>query len=365
MLALVLLQAGWCAALDALGFGAHIEGASVDPAGQLYATHFRDTSDSSFNGNAVGRNVIGQIDLITGNTSAYFVGEANAVFNGMRWDHTGESVYLADVGQGKVVHLDISTKQSTTFCEGSSMSTLGAPNDLALSKTGLLFLSGQNWDSVSGALWLCKPSGVGHAEAVLLEGGMGRTNGIALSPDDSTLYLTEATGSPVSNASDAEGQRIWKYLVAANGSISNKTQFYNFALDPSTPEATVDSDGMRTDARGNLYVTRNGGSKISVLSPTGQLLKELSLPTIAAVTNLAFGGANGTTIYAVGRCSPAGWGNGDACIDIINSDDAGREWSWFHSSSESENEPISAAHCGKAMILLASAAIITWQMASW
>merc|ERR1711997_608282 len=82
------------------------------------------------------------------------------------------------------------------------------------------------------------------------------------------------------------------------------------------------------------YVTRNGGGKISVLSPTGQLLKELSLPNIAAVTNLAFGGANGTTIYAVGRCSPAGWGNGNGCVDVVSSDYAGREWSWFHSVPE-------------------------------
>merc|ERR1712242_280450 len=98
--------------------------------------------------------------------------------------------------------------------------------------------------------------------------------------------------------------------------------------------ANDDSDGMRTDVQGNLHVTRNGGGKISVLSPTGQLLKELSLPNIAAVTNLAFGGANGTTIYAVGRCSPAGWGNGNGCIDVVSSDYSGREWSWFHSVPE-------------------------------
>merc|ERR1712045_638424 len=82
------------------------------------------------------------------------------------------------------------------------------------------------------------------------------------------------------------------------------------------------------------YVTRHGGGKISVLSPTGQLLKELSLPNIAAVTNLAFGGVNGTTIYAVGRCSPAGWGNGDGCVDVVSSDYAGREWSWFRNAPE-------------------------------
>merc|ERR1719277_1662438 len=116
------------------------------------------------------------------------------------------------------------------------MKELGVPNDLALSKAGFLFLSGQNWGAAKGALWLCAPLAGGRAKATLLEGGMGRTNGIALSPDDRTLYLTEALGS------QAWKQRIWKYTVAADGSISNKTEFYNFKRG-----ASKDSDGMRTD----------------------------------------------------------------------------------------------------------------------
>merc|ERR1719343_1293543 len=133
------------------------------------------------------------------------------------------------------------------FCSDEQMSAKGVPNDLALSKSGLVFLSGQDWGSSTGGLWLCRANG----EAVLLE-TMGRTNGIALSPDDATLYVTEAIGSPVANDTFAEGQRIWKYDVAADGSISNKVEFFNFATDfPMTlpGEASVDSDGMRTDIR--------------------------------------------------------------------------------------------------------------------
>jgi len=301
-------------------FGAHIEGASIDPSGSLYATHFRNTEDSSSGGNNNGRHVIGRAD-----GTAFFTGEPNAQFNGMKWDHNSDAVYLADVGQGKVVKVSTNNMVAVDHCSDSRMRSQGVPNDLALSKSGLLFLSGQDWGSVSGALWLCRANG----QAVLLEGSMGRTNGIALSPDDSTLYLTEATGSPVSNPSDSTGQRIWKYDVSVDGSISNKQEFFNFATDMPQPEANVDADGMRTDVEGNLYVTRNGGSKVTVISPQGNRLRDIPLSRTNSPTNLAFGGAQGDSLYVVGRCAGSAWSQGNGCVDVVQALYPGREWSWF------------------------------------
>lgn len=199
----------------------------------------------------------------------------------------------------------------------------GVPNDLALSKSGYLFLSGQDWGTSMGALWLCTPSG----QARLLEGPMNRTNGIALSSDDHTLYLTEAAGSPVAKA--AGWQRIWKYDVGPGGSISNKRLHFDFATT-KTPEATVDSDGMRMDIRGNLYVTRNGNQKVMVISSAGALAAELSLKDIVNPTNLAIGGTGGKTIYVVGRCGANRWGEGHGCMEQLQALSPGREWSWFH-----------------------------------
>merc|ERR1719367_2250691 len=210
------------------------------------------------------------------------------------------------------------------FCSNATTRDQGVPNDLALSKSGLLFLSGQNWGTSTGALWLCRANG----EAVLLE-TMARANGIALSPDDATLYLTEAVGSPVANDTYAEGQRIWKYDVAVDGSISNKVEFFNFATDTAQPEASVDSDGMRTDVQGNLYVTRNGNTKLTVISPSGYHERDLPLTAMNNPTNLAFGGEQGDKIYVVGRCLGAGWSQGDGCVDVVQALHAGREWAWF------------------------------------
>jgi len=296
----------------------------MDADGNLYATHFRSTGDNTSGGNDVGRNVIGRAD-----GTAWFTGEDGAAFNGMKWNPTGEFVYLADVAQGKVVKMTPLTKTGEDFCTDARMAGQGVPNDLALSKSGLLFLSGQDWGTSVGAVWLCRANG----EAVLLE-TMGRTNGIALSPDDATLYLTEAVGSPVTDDSAADGQRIWKYDVAADGSISNKVEFFNFATDTAQPEATVDSDGMRTDVEGNLYVTRNGLGKITIISPEGTLVRDAPLSTMNNPTNLDFGGEQGDTIYVVGRCLGAGWSQGDGCVDVVQALHAGREWSWFREQEQ-------------------------------
>jgi len=308
------------------GFGAHIEGVSVDPWGNVYATHFRDTADNSSSGNNVGRDVIGRLPAgaASGGEAWYSIlpPEPGASYNGMKWSEylNGERdvyVYVADVGQGKVskLHSGYAAKGFRGWevhCSDPSWTALGMPNDLAISQTGLLFLSGQDWGSSSGALWLCRSNG----EAVQLEGNMGRTNGVALSPDGATLYLTEAKGSPVNNPSQIDGQRIWKYSVAPDGSVSQKTLFFNFATDANQPEASTDSDGMRTDASGNLYVTRNGLGKVTVITPAGSLLREIQLSKTNYPTNLDFSPL-GDHLYVVGRCGYAPWSQGDGCLEVV------------------------------------------------
>jgi len=285
------------------GFGAHIEGVSVDPsADYLYAVHFRGDSKD----NNAGRNVIGRIavsDAKAGkfdSAKAWFTGkQTGSVFNGMKW--SGKFVYLADVGRGAVVQVDTSANNAAKdFCTDAGMKKDGVPNDLALSPNGNLFLSGQQWGASTGALWMCSKTGT----AKRLEGGMQRTNGIALSPDGSILYLSEATGS-----SKITKQVIYKYTVADDGSVSGKSLFYTFTGD----ETVVDTDGMRTDKDGNLYVTRNGLGKVVVLSPEGKLTKTLPIP-ITNPTNLAFAGDS--TLFAVGRCKGNGWGQGDGCLAV-------------------------------------------------
>lgn len=103
-------------------------------------------------------------------------------------------------------------------------------------------------------------------------------NGIALSPDNKTLY--------VNNSGPAE--RVIAYPLHKNGTVGPPHDIIDFTgkEGPGIP------DGMKIDSRGNIWTTGPGG--IRVITPQGKVLGLIVLPQVAA--NLAWGG-NGTTLY--------------------------------------------------------------------
>jgi gluconolactonase len=95
--------------------------------------------------------------------------------------------------------------------------------------------------------------------------GLEFPNGIALSPDEKTLYITETRGSDVHRLD----------LASENMDIL-------IHLDEGAGEGRP--DGLRLDVRGNLYVTGPGG--IWLLNPRGKILGLIKTPEAAA--NLCF-----------------------------------------------------------------------------
>ncbi len=107
-------------------------------------------------------------------------------------------------------------------------------------------------------------------------------NGIALSPDNKTLY--------VDNSGPKE--RVIAYPLRADGTVGPPHDVIDFTGNegPGVP------DGMKIDSRGDIWVTGPGG--IRILTPQGKVLGRILLPEIAA--NLAWGG-DGTTLYITAR----------------------------------------------------------------
>jgi gluconolactonase len=110
------------------------------------------------------------------------------------------------------------------------------------------------YDEKTGDMYLFEP-------ATVLE----FPNGIALSPDEKFLYITETRGSDVYRLDITSG---------------NMERFIH--LDEKAGEGRP--DGLRLDAEGNLYVTGPGG--IWLLNPQGKILGLIKMPEIAA--NLCF-----------------------------------------------------------------------------
>jgi len=230
-------------------FTAGIEGPAVDANGNLYAVNYK------------AEGTIGVVDK-KGNTSLFVTLPNGSIGNGIRFDKNN-NMFIADYVNHNILMIKNGEKKVQIF---ASDSTLNQPNDLAISPNGTLYASDPNWANETGNLWMIK-----NNTFMLLEANMGTTNGIEVSPDGNTLYVNESVQ-----------RRIWKYNISEDGSLKNKilfTSFKDFGLD-----------GMRCDAKGNLYVCRYGKGAVAVFNSSGTLLREIQLKG-KKPTNISFGGA--------------------------------------------------------------------------
>lgn len=113
------------------------------------------------------------------------------------------------------------------------------------------------------------------------------TNGVVLSPDGRSLYVTDA-------------QTIHVLDVAADGTAANKREFAKLSKDA----AGFGGDGMAVDGAGRLYVTGDAG--VYVFAPDGTELGVIPVPR-RSIT-LAFAGPERKTLYvgAMGAVDPDG-----------------------------------------------------------
>jgi gluconolactonase len=111
-----------------------------------------------------------------------------------------------------------------------------------------------------------------------------QTNGLMLSPNGRTLYVTNR-------------DRVVAFDVADDGSTSNRRDFVVF------PEETF-TDGITLDAEGRLYVT--AGQGIHVVAANGEILG--TIPTPRAAITAAFAGPDKKTLYVpmMGAIGPNG-----------------------------------------------------------
>ncbi len=237
-------------------FSQNIEGPAFDVAGNLYVVNF-------------GRDgIIGKIDH-RGVGEVFVELPEPSIANAIQFDQAGQ-MYLADFMGHNILRVNMQTKAIEAYVHDERFNQ---PNDICINKRDQLFASDPSWKNSTGQLWRIDPPG----KAVLLDGNMGTTNGIELSPDEKLLYVNESVQ-----------RKVWVFDVDPSGQVSNKrlfTQFDDFGMD-----------GMKCDKKGNLYITRHGKGTIAVFNPQGQLIREVKLKG-KSCSNLVFGGPNGTIVF--------------------------------------------------------------------
>lgn len=192
-------------------------------------------------------------------------------------DYAGGSIQAVDLVTGKVERL----------YERCGEQLLRGPNDLVFDRGGGFWFTdhghvrGRVRDR--GAVYYARPDGSSIVEAIF---PVETPNGIALSPDERTLYVAETmTG------------RLWAWSLDGPGRIAQRGR----NLLGGTGHLVYGAggfhlfDSMAVDADGNIFVGSVPGA-ILVISPQGELVQRIPMPEHYA-TNLCFGGPDLTTLY--------------------------------------------------------------------
>ena len=209
-------------------------------------------------------------------------------------DGQGRLVWCA--GQDRALKRLETDGSRTTLADNFEGKRFNGPNDVAIAPNGAIYFTDSDVGLRGGikgglaqmpdAVWMWKD---GKVTQVVGRDELGdEPNGIALSPDGKWLYLSAGTVSAK--------PRILRYPVKADGRVGPGSLF---------TEGEGIGDGMKTDAKGNLYSSGPLTGTVRITSLAGKLLGVLHLPKpgdqeptkLICASALAFGGDDAKTLY--------------------------------------------------------------------
>jgi gluconolactonase len=209
--------------------------------------------------------------------------------NGITRDPDGR-ITVDQHGRHRVVQLDANGAE-TVLVDSYQGKRLNSPNDLVYRSDGTLFFTDppfglpKFFDDPRREL---PYSGVfawkgGHLRLLTQE--LAGPNGLAFSPDEKFLYVTNW---------DVMKKVVMRYAVAPDGALSDGRVFFDMTHAPEDPDLAL--DGLKLDRAGNLYVSGPGG--LWIIDARGKHLGTIRGPRLPA--NYAWGD-DGKTLYLTAR----------------------------------------------------------------
>lgn len=207
--------------------------------------------------------------------------------NGLTLDAQGRLI-LCQHGDRRVARLN-PDREFTPLADRFEGKRFNSPNDLCFDSKGNLYftdppygLEGNIKDPKKEVpfqgVYRLTPDG----KLTLLTKDLTFPNGIALSPDEKTLYVA---------VSDKQKPQIWSYSLAADGTLANGKVFFD-AAPLAAKKLKGLPDGLKVDNAGNLWATGPGG--VLIIDKTGKHLG--TLLTDQPTANCAFAG-DGSVLY--------------------------------------------------------------------
>lgn len=197
--------------------------------------------------------------------------------NGLYFDKKGNLLACSDM-ENEIWSFDKKGNHTVllTDYEGKK---LNGPNDLWVSPKGGIYFTDPLYKR---NYWTRNPEmqqegqyvyymTADRKKTIRVDTDLKKPNGIIGSPDGKLLYVA-----------DIEAGKTYVYAIQPDGTLANKRLF-----------ASMGSDGMTLDSRGNLYLTGKG---VTVFNPSGEQI--LHIPVDANWTaNVCFGGKDMKTLF--------------------------------------------------------------------
>lgn len=242
-------------------------------------------------------NVIYRYDPTMGNVSIYMTKTGYTGFdigdyhqpgsNGLAIDPTGHLI-ICQHGNRRIIRDEIKGPM-TVLSDGYGGKKLNSPNDLVIKANGDIYFTDPPYGlpkAFDDPRKETPHSGVyriRNGKTDLLTTDLGGPNGIAFSPDEKYLYVSNWDIRDIHNT-----KTLWRYAVKPDGTLTDGKIFF----DMNQTDDDEALDGVKVDAKGYVFASAPGG--VWIISPAGKYLGKIIGPERPA--NMAWGD-DGKTLY--------------------------------------------------------------------
>jgi len=224
---------------------------------------------------------------------------------GFAWIDDGKtlrpSFQPADYSGGRIERIDPASGEVSVLYHACNGRELRGPNDIVFDAEGGFYFTdlGKNRarERDHGGVYYARADGSAISEIAF---PVLTANGIGLAPDGRTLYVAET-----------ETARLWAFDIVEPGKIARRP-----LPSPHGGRLVIGLagyqrfDSLAVAESGNICVATLVTGAISVVSPGGELLRQVMMPD-PATTNICFGGPERRTAYVTlsgsGRLAVMEW----------------------------------------------------------
>lgn len=278
------------------GEGFFLEGPAPALDGTIF---FSDITNTERSGGQSGH--IMRYDPATGKTTVYRSPSGQA--NGMIVDAQGRLVVTegADFGARRVTRTDLATGRSTMLAWTFNGRRFNSPNDVTIDGNGRVYFTDPRYSGhetiEQPVMGVYRIDSIGSVQLAIADAG--KPNGVEVSPDGKTLYVSSGGNlatAPVAASVPVRAtvNALLAYDLLPDGSARFRKELVKYEAGP---------DGITVDSEGNIYATLPGPGDqrgVHVYAPSGAEVAFIPVPQVPS--NVTFGrGADANMLYITAR----------------------------------------------------------------